>query len=140
MATNGSGWRILVGGTTVADKIVCETSAGLDINQDTIEVTCKDSIWKAYLGGERGWSMPFEAVKDETAGSTQADMIDNIVGSGVGGELDVALVQIANDAIVQGFSGKAIISSLSIGGPKNEAATISGTLQGTGTLAKMTIV
>ena len=78
MATNGSGWRILVGGTTVADKIVCETSAGLDINQDTIEVTCKDSIWKAYLGGERGWSMPFEAVKDETAGSTQADIIDNI--------------------------------------------------------------
>ena len=139
MATNGSGWRLLVGSTTIADKIICETSSSLEINQDTIEVTCKDSTWKSYLSGEKSWSCPFEAVKDETAGSTQADIIDNIVGSGVGGELDVALVQIANDAIVQGFSGKAIISSLSIGGPKNEAATISGTLQGTGTLTKMTV-
>ena len=141
MATNGSKWRILVGGVTSTDKISCETSASADITQDTIEVTCKDSIWKKYIGGERSWSMPFEAIKDETVGNTQADIIDNIVGAGVGGELDVALVELNDlEAILQGYSGKAILSSLNISGPKNDSAKISGTLQGTGALTKMAIV
>jgi len=138
MATNGSNWFILVGGVTLADKILCQTSASLDITKDTIEVTCKDNVWKEYLEGERSWSMPFEAVKDETAGSVQADIIDNMLG--VGGALDVALVYVQNNAIVSGFSGKAIVSTTNFGGPKNEATTISGTLQGTGALTKMTIV
>lgn len=137
MATNGSGWRLLVGSTTIADKIICETSSSLEISQDTIEVTCKDSTWKSYLSGEKSWSCPFEAVKDETAGSTQADIIDNILGTGA--EVDVALVYAPAGTIVSGYSGKAIVSSVTISGGKNEAATISGTLQGTGTLTKMTV-
>ncbi len=137
MATNGSNWFILVGGLTLADKILCQTSASAEITKDTIEVTCKDSVWKTYIEGERSWSMPFEAIKDETAGSVQADIIDNMLG--VGGEVDVALVYVQNNAIVSGFSGKAIVASTSIGGPKNDAASISGTLQGTGALTKMVI-
>ena len=135
--TNGSGWFVLVGGVTTADKISCQTSASVDITQDTIEVTCKDNVWKSYISGEKGWTMPFEAIKDETAGSVQADIIDNMLG--VGGEVDVALVYVQNNAIVSGFSGKAIVASTSIGGPKNDAASISGTLQGTGALTKMVI-
>ena len=81
--------------------------------------------------------MPFEAIKDETAGSTQADIIDNIIGTGA--EVDVALVYAPAGTIVSGYSGKAIVSSITISGGKNEAATISGTLQGTGTLTKMTV-
>ena len=138
MATNGSGWRLLVGSTTIADKIICETSSSLEISQDTIEVTCKDSTWKSYLSGEKSWSCPFEAIKDETAGSTQADIIDNIIGAG--GELDVCLVYAPAGTIVSGFTGKALVSSLSIGGPKNDSAKISGTLQGTGPLTEMVIV
>ena len=138
MATNGSGLRLLVGSTTIADKILCETSSSLEISQDTIEVTCKGSTWKAYISGEKSWSCPFEAVKDETAGSTQADIIDNIIGAG--GELDVCLVYAPAGTIVSGFTGKALVSSLSIGGPKNDSAKISGTLQGTGALTRMTIV
>ena len=140
MATNGSKWRILVGGVTSADKISCETSASLDITQDTVEVTCKDGTWKAYVGGERGWSMPFEAIKDETAGNKQKMIISNIVGSGAGGEIDVAIVELDDaGAILQGFKGKAIISSTNIGGSKNEATTFSGTLTGTGPLTEMTV-
>ena len=120
-----------------ADKILCETSSSLEISQDIIEVTCKDSTWKAYLSGEKSWSCPFEAIKDETAGSTQADIIDNIIGTGA--EVDVALVYAPAGTIVSGYSGKAIVSSVTISGGKNEAATISGTLQGTGTLVKMTV-
>jgi len=137
MASNGSHWLLLVGGSTIADKIVCETSASIDLTKDTIEVTCKDSTWKAYLSGEKSWSCPFEAIKDETAGSTQADIIDNIIGTGA--EVDVALVYAPAGTIVSGYSGKAIVSSVTISGGKNEAATISGTLQGTGTLVKMTV-
>ena len=137
MASNGSHWLLLVGGSTIADKIVCETSASIDLTKDTIEVTCKDSVWKKYIDGEKGWSCPFEAVKDETAGSTQADIIDNILGTGA--EVDVALVYAPAGTIVSGYSGKAIVSSVTISGGKNEAATISGTLQGTGTLVKMTV-
>ena len=103
MATNGSGWRLLVGSTTIADKIICETSSSLEISQDTIEITCKDSAWKSYLSGEKSWSCPFEAVKDETAGSTQADIIDNILGTGA--EVDVALVYAPAGTIV----GKLVI-------------------------------
>ena len=137
MTSNGSHWLLLVGGSTIADKIVCETSASIDLTKDTIEVTCKDSVWKKYIDGEKGWSCPFEAVKDETAGSTQADIIDNILGTGA--EVDVALVYAPAGTIVSGYSGKAIVSSVTISGGKNEAATISGTLQGTGTLIKMTV-
>lgn len=138
MATNGSHWLLLVGGSTIADKIVCETSASIDVTKDTIEVTCKDSVWKKYIDGEKGWSCPFEAVKDETAGSTQADIIDNIIG--VGGEIDVCLAYAPAGVIVSGFTGKALVSALNIGGPKNDSAKISGTLQGTGALTEMVIV
>ena len=51
MSTNGSHWLLLVGGSTIADKIVCETSASIDLTKDTIEVTCKDSVWKKYIDG-----------------------------------------------------------------------------------------
>ena len=89
-ATNGSGWFVLIGGTTIADKIVCQTSASVDISQDTIEVTCKDGTWKTYISGEKGWTIPFEAIKDETEASVQAEILENILGTG--GELDVAIV------------------------------------------------
>lgn len=138
MATNGSHWLLLVGGVTIADKILCQTSASVDITQDTIEVTCKDTVWKSYLSGEKGWTMPFEAIKDETASSVQSEIIENILGTG--GELDVALVYAPSGTIVSGWSGKAIVSGVSISAPKNEAPTVSGTLQGTGALTKMTIV
>jgi len=138
MATNGSHWLLLVGGSTIADKILCQTSASVDITQDTIEVTCKDTVWKSYLSGEKGWTMPFEAIKDETASSVQSEIIENILGTG--GELDVALVYAPSGTIVSGWSGKAIVSGVSISAPKSEAPTVSGTLQGTGALTKMTIV
>ena len=137
-ATNGSGWFVLIGGTTIADKIVCQTSASADISQDTIEVSCKDGTWKTYISGEKGWTIPFEAIKDETEASVQAEILENILGAG--GELDVAIVYAPNGTIVKGMSGKAILSSVSISVPKNEAATLSGTLQGTGALTKMTVV
>ena len=136
-ATNGSGWFVLIGGTTIADKIVCQTSASADISQDTIEVTCKDGTWKTYISGEKGWTIPFEAIKDETEASVQAEILENILGAG--GELDVAIVHAPNGTIVKGMSGKAILSSVSISTPKNEAATLSGTLQGTGALTKMVV-
>ena len=136
-ATNGSGWFVLIGGTTIADKIVCQTSASADISQDTIEVTCKDGTWKTYISGEKGWTIPFEAIKDETEASVQAEILENILGTG--GELDVAIVHAPNGTIVKGMRGKAILSSVSISVPKNEAATLSGTLQGTGALTKMVI-
>ena len=136
-ATNGSGWFVLIGGTTITDKIVCQTSASADISQDTIEVTCKDGTWKTYISGEKGWTIPFEAIKDETETSVQAEILENILGAG--GELDVAIVHAPNGTIVKGMSGKAILSSVSISVPKNEAATLSGTLQGTGALTKMVI-
>ena len=136
-ATNGSGWFVLIGGTTITDKIVCQTSASADISQDTIEVTCKDGTWKTYISGEKGWTIPFEAIKDETEASVQAEILENILGAG--GELDVAIVHAPNGTIVKGMSGKAILSSVSISVPKNEAATLSGTLQGTGALTKMVI-
>ena len=135
--TNGSGWFVLVGGITTADKISCQTSASVDITQDTIEVTCKDNVWKSYISGEKGWTMPFEAIKDEAAASVQAEIIENILGTG--GELDVALVYAPSGTIVSGWSGKAILSGVSISTPKNEAPTLSGTLQGTGALTKMVI-
>ena len=137
-ATNGSGWFVLIGGTTIVDKIVCQTSASADISQDTIEVTCKDGTWKTYISGEKGWTIPFEAIKDETEASVQAEILENILGAG--GELDVAIVHAPNGTIVKGMSGKAILSSVSISVPKNEAATLSGTLQGIGALTKMTVV
>ena len=137
MATNGSNWFILVGGLTLADKILCQTSASAEITKDTIEVTCKDSVWKTYIEGERSWSMPFEAIKDEAASSVQAEIIENILTTG--GELDVALVYAPASTIVSGWSGKAILSGVSISTPKNEAPTLSGTLQGTGALTKMVI-
>ena len=56
----------------------------------------------------------------------QKMIISNIVGSGAGGEIDVAIVELDDaGAILQGFKGKAIISSTNIGGSKNEATILS---------------
>ena len=134
--TKGSDWKILIGGTTIADKIECQTSASLEITQDSIEITCKDTDWKTYLSGEKGWTMPFEVIKDETAASVQSEIMTNVLGTGV--EVDVAIVYAPAGAIASGWKGKAIITSYSMSFPKNEAPTASGTLQGSGALTVMT--
>ena len=137
--TNGSDWFVLVGGITSADKILCQTSASLDITQDTIEVTCKDSIWKKYISGEKSWTISVEANRDDAEGSVQSEIFDNILG--LGGEMDVAIVYAPNGgAIVRGFSGKAIVTADNSSFPQNDKATKSFTLQGSGVLTKMTVV
>ena len=52
MATNGSGWRLLVGSTTIADKIICETSSSLEmrVSQNEQFNRSKDAEMAIELG------------------------------------------------------------------------------------------
>lgn len=111
------------------------TSNTLNFTVDTPECTTKDSNnHKEYYACEDGWTIDFEALHDPTGtynldevfATAQAKSAVAVIMGGV----------VAGDQIA---SGSGIINSLTWGAPKNDNATVNGSIQGTGALTIGTV-
>jgi hypothetical protein len=99
---------------------------------DMLDSTSKDSSGaKEYIAGEYGWGMSFEALYDPGAAEGFSEALGYVKA---GTSLDVYWGGItAADAY---FNGSGLMSSVDLSGPKNEVASYSGEIQGTGAITE----
>lgn len=100
--------------------------------QDMIEATSKDSAGaKEYIPGEYGWGMSYESLYDPTDAEGFSEGLGYIKG---GTSLDVNW----GDTVSGGayFNGSGYLANVDISGPKNEAGSYSGEIQGTGAITE----
>lgn len=96
----------------------------------TIDITNRDSSWwGTYLRGRVDWSIDFEGLYIYT--DIGKKVLQNYMTTHSDAEIAI-IVTLADGTVT--LTGNVILTSLDYAGPYEDAATISGTLQGTGEL------
>lgn len=121
---NGDVLVLLIGGAQIGALLSNSFNAAADM----LDATSKDSNGaKEYIPGEYGWGMSFEALYDPAATEGFSEGLGYVKG---GTELDCYWGGTAASAAY--FAGSGYLSSVDLSGPKNEVASYSGEIQGTG--------
>ena len=129
------GYDILVQTGGVA--VVGQQGTSLDFVSDMIDITTKDSNkFKEYLAGEKGGTITIDGLYDVDTGNNNTEDVFASLLAGTEVTWKWGKYAAPGDKY---FTGSAIISSLNMSGPKNEAATYSMTLQVTGEFEIVTV-
>ncbi len=133
MATSGIDFVIQVNTgdeiTPVWTTIAGQRGATLNRSVDVIDVTSKSSDnWEENLPGIRHWSIDFDGllVEDDTGYLELEDAFMN------GTQVRVQMETVSGNK----YTGMATLTDFPIEAPYDDAATYSGTLQGSGPLVK----
>ena len=121
-----------IGGVTVVGQI----SGSLGMAADMLDATTKDSTdgAKEYIGGETGWTCSIEGLYDPAAAEGVSEAIGYLKA---GTSLTVKYGQTGSGETY--FGGSALISGVTLDGPKNDLSSYSIELQGTGVLTEATV-
>jgi len=137
--TNGTLIAIYKDVSGTLTKIANATSNDFSITKDMIETTNKDSAGaKEYIAGEYGYTMSVEGMFEEDASvgasiSWKEILTDLIAGT------SVTIVMTSNVSGDIKLSGAAFFSDLNLTAPRNDVATFTASIQGTGALTVGTI-
>ena len=137
--TNGTLIAIYKDVAGTLTKIANATSNDFSITKDMIETTNKDSAGaKEYIAGEYGYTMSVEGMFEEDASvgaliSWKEILTDLIAGT------SVTIVMTSNVTGDIKLSGSAFFSDLNLTAPRNDVATFTASIQGTGALTVGTI-
>jgi len=119
---------IKVAGTQIGGLL----SNSFNVAADMIEITTKDSGGaKEYTPGEYGWGMSAESLFDNADSEGFSEAVGYVTG---GTSLDLYWGD--TTAAAAYWAGSGYASSVEISGPKNEAASYSLDIQGTGTISE----
>jgi len=126
-------YRVTAGPAYV--KIANGKAAGVDISIDMIEITTKDSGgFKEYIAGEKGGTFSFEGLLEYDASvSTQGDSLKDIATLALAGTA-FTIRWSSQSSTDEYFESSVLVSNISSSAPNNDTATISCTLQMTGTI------
>lgn len=128
-----NGDKILVnkGGVIINATISSDAS----FSWDMIDVTTKDSNQsKEYISGEDDATVSIEGLYDDAATEAFVDIYD-FGAARTAVTIIFGLQETGNEA----YQFSALLSDLSLSGPKNEAASWSATIQKTGPVTKVVI-
>ena len=137
--TNGTLIAIYKDVAGTLTKIANATSNDFSITKDMIETTNKDSAGaKEYIAGEYGYTMSVEGMFEEDASvgasiSWKEILTDLLAGT------SVTIVMTSNVSGDIKLSGAAFFSDLNLTAPRNDVATFTASIQGTGALTVGTI-
>ena len=144
----GNDILIYLSGTTGWQPTAMSSSASLDVQRDTIEISHKGSgKWKESLVAQIAWTVSSDGVSHysdtyNVSGKTQYDLF-NLLVSGTTVKIKIAG---RSDGIYSSeasgdkyYEGEGIITSISQSFPTNDVATYSVTIQGTGELLIKTV-
>jgi predicted secreted protein len=137
--TNGTLIAIYKDVAGTLTKIANASSNDFSITKDMIETTNKDSAGaKEYIAGEYGYTMSVEGMFEEDASvgasiSWKEILTDLIAGT------SVTIVMTSNVSGDIKLSGAAFFSDLNLTAPRNDVATFTASIQGTGALTVGTI-
>jgi len=125
---NGDVLVLKIDGTQVGALLSNSFNAAADM----IDATTKDSAGaKEYIPGEYGWGMSFESLYDSAATEGFSEALGYIKA---GTSLDVYWGDTTSGQAY--WNGGGYMSSVDLSGPKNEASSFSGEIQGTGVITE----
>ena len=130
MALNGTLVLVNAQGSAIAST----TDATLNIEMDTPDASTKGSAgWAESIAGQKSWSIDVDglATFDYSSGNVQE------LAGYLANRTSVAVRFIPNSGIA--YYGDAFMTSVSIGAPNEDVATISGTFSGDGELKQVNI-
>lgn len=128
---NGTLVALYIGGTKVSHS----TNCSLEINNETIDVSTKDSGgWRDILAGMRSWSMSGDFFQAEDGTLNFEDAFDDVNGrTSVTARISTA---VTGDVY---YEGTAYVTSISMSGGVEDAHVYSMSLEGTAALSKGTV-
>lgn len=133
MATvNGSDYRIYV--TTQNAVIAGETTSSITINGTPIDTSSKDSDWNTAIMGSKSWEVSGSFTYDNTAGGEQEDMFFALKA---GSLVEVYWGKLTTTTRADGYTGNALITSISISAERDGVVTKDITFTGTGALTSV---
>lgn len=128
MATeNGKDYRIYV--TSGSSVIAGETTSSITINGTPIDTSSKDSDWNTAIMGSKSWEVSGSFTYDNTAGAEQEDMFYAL---SVGSLVEVFWGKVTTATRTRGFTGNALITSISLSAERDGVVTKDITFTGTG--------
>lgn len=136
--TVGNVWRIYIKETATNTAIGGEVSGSLSINANTVDMSDKDSLWDEIQTGSKNWSISGEFVRDSASSSEQSKLVTKMLTE-QSTEISVVIARIGDASkVLEGYEGKAVITSIEQTFGKNEASKINVSFQGNGALNVMT--
>ncbi len=128
---NGTSMLVYVDGTAIAST----TSHSLSLELATRDATTKSSAgWEEVCPGMRSWSIDFDALVN----LDDAYTYDNVRAL-IANRTEVTLLFSNLTSGDPQWSGKAILTSVSLEAPLEDSVTMSGSFKGTGELTETTI-
>ena len=135
MAVNGTLILVDADGTALAST----TDATLNVNLDTPDASNKSSLgWQTVIGGQKSWSIDvdglatFDYSTSEAGQGTVMRLVEELRN-----RTEVAVKFLPDTGVT--YYGNAYVTSISVGAPNEDVATISGTFTGDGELKKVEI-
>lgn len=149
MILNGNNLLVLVGASgETQTAMACATTCTLNVNQDSIEASCKSESngkWVSSIPGKVSWDISTDNLYDPTFTSNSFDkLLSTIIADADGtgsNEFDIVF-QVVNDDAVSGdvtaYTGKVQLTDISLNGPVDETSTYSANFKGVGKLTQST--
>tara|TARA_R100000458_G_scaffold59929_2_gene72830 strand:- start:6055 stop:6489 length:435 start_codon:yes stop_codon:yes gene_type:complete len=124
----------LTGGSTTTTPFAASSSATFNVNQETIDVTNKDSSGtKEFLNGVTSWTMDAECYAI-ALGTDDCEIKESIVAAVDGVKIYVRFNDVTGQTNSKNYHGYGYVTSISQSASVNEWSTYSISIQGTGAL------
>lgn len=124
LTTPGSGSG---GGTNT--WIAGEQSNSVDYTNNAIDASDKSTEWDQFISGNKSWTASATFNLDNAASNEQKKLLQALV---TGDLVTIFIGEIANNAVVEGMAGHAVISSISETAERNGIITREVTFTGSG--------
>lgn len=126
---NGTDLLIFVNGFAVAHS----TSCSLEINNNQVSSTDKDSNrWDEFLNGQRNWTISVDGLMDYSTSINVNELFDDLIAADASATIRFSTASTG----AAYWEGTANLGGLTLTGNLDEAASYSGSLQGTGELTR----
>ena len=142
----GDNLLVYIDGVTPAagDLVLCSTSCTLNLEQATVESSCKDgegTKWSTAIPGTASWSISTDGLYNPVLAAPSFDeLASKIITDADGGAANsVSIVFEVSGQVnpdIEYYTGTAILTSCSLNGPTGEFATYSAEFKGVGALTQ----
>jgi len=132
-AINGTDLLVYVDGVAVA----CATTCSLNINQETVDSTCKDvGVWANSIPGRKSWDVSVDGLYqlNNDIGFTG---LSNLI---LDDDINDVTLDFGQKDVNFYWTGEAILTSISLTGDDNAPGSFSASFTGVGSLTQQEAV
>jgi len=135
-------------GTSVSDPVIlCSTSCTLNLNQNTVEASCKGDPatsgdkWTSAIAGSASWDISTDNLYDDDITKESFDKLAQLIINDANGTADnsadvVFEIVGAVAPNITTYTGTVMLTDISLNGPTDEYSTFTANFKGLGILTQ----